>query len=82
MDQRIRADGRATDRRKHRGRSGYERQHKGVEIPELAQGPDHDHAVVSIHRAKKAAVEDETAEAGEAPAAPEAEEKAEESDED
>ena len=55
---------------------------KGVEIPELAQGPDHDHAVVSIHRAKKAVVEEETTEAAEVPTEAEAEEKAEESGED
>jgi large subunit ribosomal protein L25 len=50
----------------------------GVEIPELAQGPEHDHAVVSIHVIKAAPVEDvaeeeagedAAAEGGEAPAA-------------
>ena len=34
----------------------------GVEIPELAQGEDHDHAVVTIHRPRAAPVEDEEAE--------------------
>jgi large subunit ribosomal protein L25 len=49
---------------------------EGVEIPELAQGPEHDHAIVSIHVIKAAPVEDDeieaaegAAEAGEAPAA-------------
>ena len=32
---------------------------EGVEIPELAQGPEHDHAVVSIHVIKARAVEEE-----------------------
>ena len=32
---------------------------EGVTIPELAQGPEHDHAVVSIHKLKRAAVEEE-----------------------
>jgi large subunit ribosomal protein L25 len=32
---------------------------EGVEIPELAQGPEHDHPIVSIHVLKVAAVEDE-----------------------
>ncbi len=32
---------------------------EGVTIPELAQGPEHDHAVVSIHKLKRAVVEDE-----------------------
>ena len=41
----------------------------GVEIPELAQGPEHDHAIVSIHVIKAAAIEDEEAEAGEEPGA-------------
>jgi large subunit ribosomal protein L25 len=31
----------------------------GVEIPEIAQGPEHDHAIVSIHVIKAAPVEDE-----------------------
>ena len=37
----------------------------GVEIPELAQGPEHDHAIVSIHKIKAApaAVEAEEGEA-------------------
>ena len=38
----------------------------GVEIPELAQGEEHDHAVVAIHIIKAAPVEDDAAEAGEA----------------
>ncbi len=48
---------------------------EGVEIPELAQGPEHDHAVVSIHVIKAAPVEEAVsedaaeAEGGEAPAA-------------
>ena len=54
---------------------------EGVEIPMLAQGPDHDHAVVSIHRAKKVVEEDESAEAAEVVAQPEVEEKTEESGE-
>ncbi len=32
---------------------------EGVEIPELAQGPEHDHPIVSIHVIKVAAVEEE-----------------------
>jgi len=32
---------------------------EGVEIPELAQGPEHDHPIVSIHVLKVAAVEEE-----------------------
>ncbi len=32
---------------------------EGVEIPELAQGPEHDHAIVSIHVIKAAPVEDD-----------------------
>ena len=43
---------------------------EGVTIPELAQGPEHDHAVVSVQKLKRAAVEedestDEAAEGGE-----------------
>ncbi len=40
---------------------------KGVEIPMLAQGPEHDHGIVSIHVIKAAPVvdEDDGAEAGE-----------------
>jgi len=34
---------------------------EGVEIPELAQGPEHDHAIVAIHVIKAAAVEEESA---------------------
>lgn len=36
----------------------------GVEIPELAQGPEHDHPIVAIHVIKAAAVEEETETAG------------------
>ena len=32
---------------------------EGVAIPELAQGPEHDHAIVAIHVIKAAAVEEE-----------------------
>ena len=32
---------------------------EGVEIPELAQGPEHDHAIVSIHVIKAAPIEEE-----------------------
>ncbi len=32
---------------------------KGVEIPQLAQGPEHDHAIVSIHIIKAAPIEEE-----------------------
>jgi large subunit ribosomal protein L25 len=49
---------------------------EGVEIPELAQGPEHDHAIVSIHVIKAAPEPEEEeaeaaaeGEAGEAPAA-------------
>ena len=49
---------------------------EGVEIPELAQGPEHDHAIVSIHVIKAAPIEEDeievaegAAEAGEEPAA-------------
>ena len=35
---------------------------EGVEIPELAQGPEHDHAIVSIHVIKVAPVEEEVVE--------------------
>jgi len=42
---------------------------EGVEIPELAQGEEHDHAIVSIHVIKAAAIEEE----GEALAIPAAE---------
>jgi len=38
----------------------------GVEIPELAQGPEHDHAIVSIHTIKAAAADESEEEAGEA----------------
>jgi large subunit ribosomal protein L25 len=40
----------------------------GVEIPQLAQGPEHDHAIVSVHVIKAAAVEEdvETVEGDEA----------------
>ena len=57
---------------------------EGVEIPELAQGPEHNHPIVSIHVIKVAVVEEEVeaevdaeadaeavdADAGEAPAEP------------
>jgi len=53
---------------------------EGVEIPELAQGPEHDHAVVSIHVIKVRAVEEEEEpsevaeeDAGEAPEGDESE---------
>jgi large subunit ribosomal protein L25 len=36
----------------------------GVELPELALGPEHDQAIVSIHVIKVAVVEEETAEEG------------------
>jgi len=36
---------------------------EGVEIPELAQGEEHDHAIVSIHVIKAAAIEEEGEEA-------------------
>ena len=45
---------------------------EGVEIPELAQGPEHDHAIVSIHMIKVAAVEEEEVEAEAAPEGEEA----------
>jgi len=50
---------------------------EGVEIPMLAQGEEHDHAIVSIHVIKAAPVEEEVGAAPEAPteAAPEAPEK-------
>jgi len=50
---------------------------EGVEIPMLAQGEEHDHAIVSIHVIKAAPVEEEAAAAPEAAAevAPEAPEK-------
>ena len=35
---------------------------EGVAIPELAQGPEHDHAIVSIHVIKAAPIEEEEAE--------------------
>ena len=56
---------------------------KGVEIPELAQGPEHDHPVVSIQVIKAAAVEpeaegEEAVEPGDVPtAADEADEQSE-----
>jgi len=34
----------------------------GVEIPQLAQGPEHDHAIVSIHVIKVAVIEEEVEE--------------------
>ncbi|MEM1173305.1 MAG: 50S ribosomal protein L25/general stress protein Ctc [Pseudomonadota bacterium] len=33
---------------------------EGVTIPELAQGPEHDHAVVAVQKLKRAAVEEES----------------------
>jgi len=45
---------------------------EGVEIPELALGPEHDQAVVSIHVIKVAAVEEEVAEGAETEGADEA----------
>jgi len=45
---------------------------EGVEIPELALGPEHDQAVVSIHVIKVAVVEEEVDEAAEAEGADEA----------
>ncbi|MDJ0918443.1 MAG: 50S ribosomal protein L25/general stress protein Ctc [Woeseiaceae bacterium] len=50
---------------------------EGVSIPELAQGPEHDHPIVSIHEIKAAPVEEEIVDeegAEEAPEAPEASE--------
>ncbi len=42
----------------------------GVEIPELAQGPEHDHPIVAIHVIKAAPIEEDEEEAGEEGAAP------------
>ena len=42
---------------------------EGVEIPELAQGEEHDHAIVSIHVIKAAPIEEEAEAAGVVPAA-------------
>ena len=54
----------------------------GVEIPELAQGPEHDHPIVSIHVIKVAAVEEEdAAEAAEGEEAAEGDASAESGDE-
>ena len=52
----------------------------GVEVPQLAQGPEHDQAIVSIHVIKAAAVEEPAEEeaAAEAPEADAGEEKTEE----
>ena len=61
---------------------------EGVAIPELQQGPEHDHAIVSIHVIKAAPIEEEEVEevaeadaeeTGEAPAAEEGEKPPEES---
>jgi large subunit ribosomal protein L25 len=41
---------------------------EGVELPGLAQGEEHDHAIVSVHMIKSASVEEEAPEAGEVPA--------------
>jgi large subunit ribosomal protein L25 len=51
---------------------------EGVEIPQLAQGPEHDHAIVSIHVIKAVPIEEEEVEAvegeeGEVPAGEEGE---------
>ena len=46
----------------------------GVEIPQLAQGPEHDHAIVSIHVIKAAPVEEDVVEAEAGEEAAEAEE--------
>ena len=55
---------------------------EGVEIPELAQGPEHDHPIVSIHVIKVAAVEEEdAAEAAEGEEAAEGDASAESGDE-
>lgn len=43
---------------------------EGVEIPELAQGPEHDHAIVAIHVIKAAAIEEEETETVDAAAVP------------
>jgi large subunit ribosomal protein L25 len=49
---------------------------EGVEIPELAQGPEHDHAIVAIHVIKATASEDEVeVEAAEVPAATDSKDK-------
>jgi len=51
----------------------------GVQVPQLAQGPEHDQAIVSIHVIKAAAVEEPVEEeAAEAPEADAGEEKTEE----
>jgi large subunit ribosomal protein L25 len=41
---------------------------EGVELPQLAHGEEHDHAFVSIHMIKSAAVEEGAPEAGDVPA--------------
>ncbi|MDA0678951.1 MAG: 50S ribosomal protein L25/general stress protein Ctc [Proteobacteria bacterium] len=41
----------------------------GVEIPELAHGPEHDHAIVSIHVIKAVSVEDDVEDAADAESA-------------
>jgi len=46
---------------------------EGVEIPQLAQGPEHDHAIVSIHVIKAAPIEEEEVEAVEGEAGEEGE---------
>ncbi len=53
---------------------------EGVEVPQLAQGPEHDQAIVSIHVIKAAVVEEPAEEeaAAEAPEADAGEEKTEE----
>ena len=42
---------------------------EGVEIPELAQGPEHDYPIVSIQFIREEIIEDEVEEAGEVPVA-------------
>jgi large subunit ribosomal protein L25 len=54
---------------------------EGVEIPELAQGPEHDHAIVAIHVIKATVVEEEAEEAAvDAAAVPAATDDAEKDD--
>ena len=55
----------------------------GVEIPELAQGPEHDHAIVSIHVIKAAPIEEDAEVEGDAEVADTAADEAgDESDDD
>ena len=46
---------------------------EGVEIPQLAQGPDYDHPIVSIHFIKEVVIEDDVEEDAEVPVAGEEE---------